>query len=78
MNKTAIEWLEIARKDGADWVDKAIENIAKQREDAASEQYHPSLSSVVIREFSWKQTDKSTQGSKYWGDIYDRLLMAEK
>jgi len=75
--KTAIEWLEIARKDGADWVDKAIENIAAQPDYSDRKEDYLSLSSVVIREFSWIETDKDTQGGKYWGLIYDEVFESE-
>jgi len=76
-NKTASEWLEIARANGEPWVDQAVENIAAQREGAAAELRYPYLSLVIMRQFSWSETDKDTQGHKYWQDIYNSIVKAE-
>jgi len=71
-NKTTIEWLEIARANGANWVDQALENIAAQP-DFPRDETHTSLSAVVIGEFFWDETPKDSQGVEYWNTIYSRL-----
>jgi len=76
-NKTAIEWLNEARANGETWVDEAIANIKAQREGAAAELRYPYLSWVIMRQFSWSETDKDTQGRKYWQDIYNSIVKAE-
>jgi len=55
-NKTATEWLEIARKDGADWVDKAIQNIEAQPNFNMREKNYAHLSEVIMNEFFWDDT----------------------
>ena len=77
-NKTAKQWLEIARANGADWVEKAFDNIKMQPEDSAIEKPYSSLSLTVKCGFSWSETDKDTQGHKYWQDIYNSILDSEK
>jgi len=77
MTKTATEWLNEARANGADWVDKALENIALQLEGEASDKHYPCLSRVIMCHFSWVDTDKETQGHKYWWDIYKSIENSE-
>ena len=76
-NKTAKQWLEIARASGADWVDAAIENIKAQPSHGGRRKDYPLLSSVVIGHFAWAQTDAATQGYDYWWGIYKSVERAE-
>ena len=76
-NKTAAQWLEKARKDGADWVDKALENIKAQPLHRHRLKHYPSLSWVVAREFYWDETDAVTQGEGYWQGIYNSIVDSE-
>jgi len=77
-NKTAKQWLEIARANGANWADQALSNIEMQSGDSAIEKPYSSLSSTVKCGFLWLETDKYTQGHKYWRDIYGSILDSEK
>jgi len=74
-NKTAEQWLEKARKDGADWVDKAIENIAKQPNYRDRKKNYPLQSVAIWSEFDWRD---SPQGHNYWIKIYDGIFESEK
>jgi len=72
-NKTAIEWLEIARANGETWVGQAIENIAAQPDCISRLDSYPNIRSVVGHEFVWHHTP---QRSKYWVNILNRLVKA--
>jgi len=76
-NKTAAQWLEEARASGADWADKAFENIKAQPRHPLRRNDYPLLSSVVMFEFAWAQTDAATQGYDYWWGIYKSVERAE-
>jgi len=70
-NKTAIEWLEIARANGEPWVDEAIANIKAQPDYEDRKNDYQFLSSVIFCEFSWADTP---QLEDYWGDVHGRLF----
>jgi len=66
-DKTAIEWLNEARANGAYWVHDALENIAAQPDYSSRLDSYPYLCSVVKNEFSWRD---SPQGYYYWDEVY--------
>ena len=69
-NKTAKEWLEIARANGENWVDQALSNIDAQPNYEDRQQNYPSVKSMISLEFDW---DASNEGFDYWEDIHGRL-----
>jgi len=74
-NKTATEWLEIARKYGADWVDKAVANIAAQPDYEDREDNYSSVNAMISLEFDWEET---VEGHDYWWGVYWNLSKAGK
>jgi len=68
-NKTAIEWLEIARANGETWVDKALNNIEAQPDFSDKDSY-PSVQSVIEEGFDWEETG---EGCEYWDVIHSGL-----
>jgi len=69
-NKTAKQWLEMARADGADWVDKALNNIEAQPDYYDREDNYSSVKAMISLEFDWEETG---EGWEYWDDIHSSL-----
>ena len=72
-NKTAIEWLEIARKNRIRWVDQAIANIAAQPNHEDRQDNYSSISAMICLEFDW---ESSKEGFEYWDHMHNLLLIA--
>jgi len=68
MSKTAKEWLEIARADGADWVNEAVKNIALQPNHPARRKFYENLGLVIFYEFAWRETPEKWE---YWEKIHE-------
>jgi len=74
MNKTATEWLNEARENGADWVDEAVENIALLPDHPHRRDFYQNLSFLLFCEFVWRKTP---QGREYWTEIHYNLFESE-
>jgi len=73
-NKTAKRWLDIARASGADWVDKAIENIKAHPDFRFRKKNYSHLSQVITDEFFWSNTPEDHE---YWAEIHYNIFESE-
>lgn len=67
--KSAKEWLETLKEP---YRSRALKNYDP---DFVLGKTIENLSSAILRSFSWR---KSSEGSKYWDDIYNRALIEDE